>query len=267
MYKNPIPVSKERDAGKRLVRAKGFGFAAGSPVVPVYAAELAHIAVECPIAFLQEENAFSPVALMSLDGEGNLFVGPDGRWLGGYVPAALRRYPFVLGRPPQGGELVLCIDSESGLLSDTEGEPLYSEDGQPSKYVSDVVGFLGELERSRAVVRSACAALERHGLIVSWPLRVPSEAGAKDVAGLFRIDEAGFNQLSEEAFLDLRRAGALPLVYAHLISTQRLSVLDKLRTIQASLRRQAQPPAAAPVLDMNEMFESPATAGDFVFKF
>lgn len=267
MYKNPIPVSKERDAGKRLVRAKGFGFAAASPVVPVYAAELAHIAVECPIAFLKEENAFSPVAVMALDGERNLFVAPDGRWLGGYVPAAVRRYPFVLGRPQQGGELVLCIDQESGLLSDTDGEPLYGEDGQPSKFVADVIGFLGELERSRTVVRSACEALDRHGLIVPWPLRVQSEAGPKDIAGLFRIDEAAFNHLSEEAFLDLRRAGALPLVYAHLISTQRFSVLNKLRTIQASLIRQAQPPAAAPALDLNEMFESPAGAGDLVFKF
>lgn len=263
MYKDPVPVSKERHAAKRIIRHTSYAFAASSAVAPIFPAELSHIAGEYPIAFIKDVDSYSPVALLSLTPERNLFVAPDGRWLGGYIPASLRRYPFVLGRSAESDNLVLCVDEASGLLSDTTGEPLYGTDWQPSPFVNDVMTFLGRLEQSRKAMLAACAALAQHKLLVPWDLKIQMESRIKNVAGLFKVDEIAFDQLSDEVFLGLRRVGALSLIYSHLISVPRLKALDHMEALQNSLNSQP----AVPTLNLSEMFESPDHGGDFVFKF
>src|SRR3546814_3632968 len=65
----------------------------------------------------------------------NLFVDAEGRFRGeSYIPAYLRRYPFLLARlRPDSEELSLCFDPSSGIISaEGEGDPLFSE-GQPSE--------------------------------------------------------------------------------------------------------------------------------------
>ena len=88
----------------------------------------------------------------------NLFVAPDGRWQGGYTPAACRAHPFALASLP-GGEQVLAFDAGSGLLAETGGEPFYDADGQPAQAVRDILAFLTQLQADRERTRHICQAL------------------------------------------------------------------------------------------------------------
>lgn len=261
MYKSLVSVSPERHGGKAWRGFSGYLFAVGEAVLPLCAAELPRAAADMPVGFLRQNEAVSPVAICSLVPGRNFFIAPDGRWLGSYVPAILRAYPFALVAG-EGDRRVVCLDEESGLLleaPDGEGaEPFFDDQNQPAGKFAQVVDFLTHLERDRQATAALCALLDGHGLFADWPLKVDAGQGAQDVTGVLRIDEAKLNQLSDAAFLELRKAGALPFIYTHLLSTQRLPVLSRLAQLQTQLQQRQ------PTLD--DAFEMPLD-DDFEFNF
>ena len=246
MYKSLVPVSPERHGGKAWRGFSGYLHAAGEAVLPLCAVELPRAAADMPVGFLRQNDAVSPVAICSLVPGRNFYIAPDGRWLGGYVPAILRAYPFALVAG-DGVQRVVCVDEESGLLleaPDGEGtEPFFDDQNQPAGKFAQLVDFLTHLERDRQATARLCALLDSHGLFADWPLKVDAGQGAQDVTGILRIDEAALNQLSDEAFLELRKAGALAFIYTHLLSTQRLPMLSRLAQLQNQLQ-QRQPSLA-----------------------
>src|SRR6056297_3439037 len=114
------PITKSEFADRHWQRYTDYKFAANDAIVPLVMQELPKAQLSMPIGFaIKDEQAF-PVAVQSLHPGTNMFVGQDGRWLGRYVPAAYRGYPFVLA-DTEDGKQVLCIDEESGLISDADG--------------------------------------------------------------------------------------------------------------------------------------------------
>ena len=218
-------------------RYTGYAFAAGGNLIPLVAAELVQAVPAMPLGFVQSGEGFQLVAVTALQPGANLFVAPDGRWLGAYVPAALRGYPFRLVKPQDRADSVLCIDKASGLVVEAgQGETFFDEDGQPSKALRDVLELLSQVERSRMATQAAVDALAAASLIQPWPLSIKQNEKNVAVTGLYRIDEPALNALGDEAFLSLRRSGALPVAYAQLLSMNQLSVLQRLSQIQAKLK-------------------------------
>lgn len=227
-------VSRERYASKCWQRYTSYSFAATDAVAALVVQELPRASMVMPVGFIAVEDGFMPVAVQGLQPGQNLYVATDGRWLGEYVPAAYRAYPFLLANT-QDGQQVLCMNEDSGLLMDTEGEAFFNEDGEPSQPVKDVLDFLTQVAGNRQLTQRICAELQKHGLIEPWPLKVHNEVGEQNVEGLHRIDEAALNRLPAEAFEALRQTGALPTIYCQLLSMQHLQKLGQLARAQASL--------------------------------
>jgi hypothetical protein len=231
-------ISKEQFSGKAWRRYTGYGFAAGANLIPLVAIELAYAVPAMPLGFVQRGEDFLMVAVTAVQPGTNLFVAPDGRWLGAYVPAVLRGYPFRLVKPQDREDSVLCIDEASGLVVEEggEGETFFDEEGQPSKSLKDVLELLSQIERSRIATQAAVDALAAVNLIQPWPLNI--RLGEKNITvnGLYRIDEAAFNALNNKAFQTLRKSGVLPVAYAQLFSMNQLTVLQRLSQTQATLR-------------------------------
>jgi hypothetical protein len=240
------PISQSRHSALRWRRCDSYAFAAKHAVVPLIAAELAKAVLAFPVALIRKNEAFVPVAVLGLEAGRNLFVAEDGRWLGAYVPAALRGYPFVLGRTEEGKQL-LCVDEGSGLVGGAEGERFFEDDGTPSKVVRQIMDFLTQMERNRDATAAACAALQSCNLIEPWPLAVKTGQDERKIDGLFRINEATLNALDDEAFLGVRRSGGLPVAYAQLLSMQQVRVLD----LASTRARRAQEALVAPDLDLS----------------
>ncbi len=258
MLKNPQPISMETHRYKRLLPIPSYIFAKNQAIVPLVGAECAQAIHNFPIVFAKYGDAFVMMALLSLQPDNNLFVSQDGRWMGSYVPAVLRQYPFAIGLPAEGGDPVLCADSDSGLISDTEGQPLFDMDGSPTEGLRKMMEFVTGIERNRAVTVRAVNALAKHDLIVPWELTIQQPQGPRQINGLFRVDEVALNALPDEAFLELRQASALPVVYAHLLSLSCIDVLVRLAAAQTS------PPAAGPASPLTGALDS---NGDLVFNF
>jgi hypothetical protein len=243
LFKKIVPLNAERHANKRIRKAQSFAFAAGETLVPLTAQEFPRAAAHFPIVFLKgpkgEVGAF---AMLGVPKGENLYVDSDGRWRGGYVPAAIRRYPFVFAKNPSGGErsVALCIDEGSDLLSDTEGEKIFQAKGKPSETVAQVLKFLVEFEKQQMQTLLLCKALEEKKLFHPIKPRVRTAAG-KSYAfeNLLGIDEKKLNETSDAEFLEWRKRGWLPVIYAHLASLGQLGHLIERHEERAGLRPRA----------------------------
>lgn len=245
-------VSRDRHTNQRWLRYDTYSFAAKSAVVPLAAAELPKAMMAFPLAFVKENEAFVPVAVLSLEAEGNLFVAPDGRWIGSYVPSIFRAHPFRL-IPSDTGELLLCVDEDSGLVVEGDkGERFFDEAGEIAGPTKQVLDFLSTVERNRQVTNRASAALSQAGVIKPWDITLKTETGERKLAGLHQIDEAALNALSAEAFETLRQAGALPIAYCQMLSMQHLAGLGKLAEARAKHRGEAERILKSSFIDLNQ---------------
>lgn len=226
------PVTPQQHGILRWRRVESYAFAAQDMVAPVVAHEASRVMMTMPMAFMKVTGGFALMAVQGLAKGRNLFVAPDGRWIGSYIPTAYRGYPFRLANTREGKQ-VLCVIEDSGLLSEMEGEAFFGEDGQPSQAVKDVLGFLKQVAQSRQVTELICTLLGKHQLIQPWPIKARAEDGEREIDVFYRIDEAALNQLPADALKELQQAGALPLVYCQLLSMQHLPILGRLAQAQA----------------------------------
>lgn len=234
---NIVPISRERHADKGWKRFDSYAFAAHTALAPLVAAELPKAAMALPIAFVRQDEYYIPAAVLGIEPTANLFVAPDGRWLGSYIPSGLRSHPFVLARA-EGDNRILCVDEDSGLLTEAaQGEPFFADSGEPAEGLKQVLDFLQQVERNREQTRRVCDILARLELIQPWPVQLQAGETERRIQGLFRIDEAALNQVSDEHFLELRRAGALPVVYCQLLSMQHIAGLGRLLDLKAKAGR------------------------------
>lgn len=233
-------ITKDTHAHKSWSRFTSYQFAAQDNLVPLVSAELAKSIQNSPIVFTKHGNNFTLVALLSLTPGQNMFVAPNGQWLGGYVPSTFRGYPFRLAKAEGRDDLVLCVDEDSGLIHDDPyvGEPFFDEGGEISKPVKDVLNFLQQIEQNKSVTQVAVSSLANAGLITEWNLKVKDGDQEKPVTGLYMIDEAKLNSLDDADFLKLRKSGSLPIAYGQLFSMVNIQIFERLAKLQGQQEAQ-----------------------------
>jgi hypothetical protein len=234
-----VVISRDHYGAKKLRPYANFAFVAREALVPVVSVELQAVALSMPIGFVEQSGRYTPVALMSFIPGRNLFVGPDNQWLGKYIPAMIRGNPFRLLRQEGSDDSVLGIDEDSPLIVDANetGEAFYDDEGKPTAWVKAMLTFLTGVERSRTATDLALAALAKARVICPWEIKVKMGDGEKPVTGLHRIDEVALNGLSDDQFLQVRKASALPIAYAQLISMGQTTALERLVILQESLQQ------------------------------
>jgi hypothetical protein len=189
--------------------------------VPVTIDEFVSAQRFCPIVFSTGDNAV-PLALMGLNEGVNVFVDADGRPLGEmYVPAYVRRYPFMLARvAPDAQELSLCFDPTSGLVGQTEeGSPLF-EDGKPTEATNNVLKFCEEFEMSAQRTVAFVKELQAAELLMEGEVTIqPGDAGQPFVyRGFQMVNEEKVRDLRGDELRKMNQNGLLPLIMAHLFS-------------------------------------------------
>lgn len=226
-YRRPEALNPSRHGKLRLKQTAGFGFAAGAHAIPVMAAEMPAAMRSYPIVFVGPHKM--PVVITGVRRDENLFVDGEGQWAQPhYIPAYVRRYPFVLAGEESAERLTVCVDVDSDRVTgDDEDatEPLFDGD-QPGEATRQAVAFCEQYQSMLNATRSIVARVEEHGLLAVRQSKITLESGeVLNLTDFQVIDEAALNALSDEAYLELRRSGALPLVYCHLASMNSWSSL------------------------------------------
>jgi hypothetical protein len=110
-YQKPVVLNRETHRNLKLRATPSFAYAAGTNSVPLTGNEFAVAARQFPILFVPDANRQpTPIALLGLRRDENLFVEPDGRWSGCNVPAFVRRYPYLLAEKGAPDDFAVCID-------------------------------------------------------------------------------------------------------------------------------------------------------------
>lgn len=244
MFEKVVPVNKQRHAQTRVKPTNEFGFASKFHIAYVTMHEFARASAIYPIVFLEdkEKDEFRSVALLGIDAGENLFVGPDGKWLGSYIPAIIRRYPFTLVGTETAGQFTICIDEGSDLVSTTEGSPLFGGDGEPTQVIENIKRYLAELQQMDILTKEFIKFASEHNMLTPLNMRVRENDKVKNIAGCYVINEERLNNLSDELFLEIRRKRYLPAIYAQLTS---LAQIERLLTLKED-RKSAPVPSEPP---------------------
>jgi hypothetical protein len=245
-YSQPEPLSPELHGKLGVVQSdKPFKFAKVGHAVPLTVGEFPLAAVTGPIIFVGDEK--TPIAVMGLNAGDNMFVGDDGLFEPGvYIPAYIRRYPFVFAQDDQAQQMVLCIDRKAEFIVQGGEIPFFDKDGKPSEYTQRCMEFCNNFEQERQRTMAFVQILKDLDLFESktanfTPVNPDGSSGEpQKIAEYFGVSEEKLNKLPPEKFIEIRDNGALGQIYAHL-----LSLVGWDRLIALAMARSPQRPAAA----------------------
>ncbi|MCU0945357.1 MAG: SapC family protein [Rubritepida sp.] len=229
LYTGLAPLNVQQHRGLRI-RDMGYGFAAQLPAVPLAVEEFALAARHMAVVFATQAPHL-PLGILSAQAGQNLFVDAEGRWRENtYIPAYLRRFPFLLVRvAPQSEELALCLDPNAPQLSETEGEPLFDEEGKPTAMANRAFEFTRAVEASFLRTRDFVEGLTMLGLLA--PAAIQFEHGGRSmrVDGFHAVQKEAMAKLTGEQLVMLRDKGWLEPIHAHLLSVAALPALTQQR--------------------------------------
>ena len=222
LYRELLPISTQEHGSWNYRLVESAPFIAHEHAVPVTVDEFATAQRFYPIIFSSGEDAV-PLVLMGLNEGINTFFDETGKMTTeAYVPAYVRRYPFLLARLREDGdELSLCVDPSSGRIApDGDGEPIFDGD-QPSAATKTLLEFCEQFEQAGQRTAAVMAVLKQHDLLMEGEVSIQPE-GENASPAVYR----GFQMINEEKLRDLRgdvlrkmnQSGMLPLLHAHLFS-------------------------------------------------
>ena len=222
-YVSPEPLSKEAHAGLGLKNLEApYAFTARTHLVPLTVTEFGPAALCYPIIFIGPEK--TPVAVMGVNADENLFVDEKGAYApDAYLPAYIRRYPFVLANDAAAQRMVVCIDSKAPMIGENPDAPFF-ENGEPSAYTKGAIDFCNNFEQEAQRTLSFVNLLKELDLFedktatYSPPGPDGQPSAPQTIAQYQGVSEAKLNALSAEKMKDLASNGALSQIYAHLIS-------------------------------------------------
>ena len=242
-YKDLMPLNSRDHAtwkSRPLDKATWLG---NQHVIPLTVEEFPMASRDLPIVFSSGDNPV-PLALMGLNEGINVFFDEDGTPRGdAYIPAYIRRYPFLLAKlRPDADEMSLCFDPSADILGEfKEGEALFT-DGQPSEHTQGVLDFCERFEEAGARTQAFVKELMDAEMLMDGEVAI-QQNDKPDQPYLYRgfkmVNQEKLKELDAEKIKAWHDNGILPLIYAHLMS------LDLMRFIFAKQTEQGKGPAAA----------------------
>ncbi|MBI0475398.1 multidrug transporter [Sphingomonas sp. MA1305] len=221
-YNGLEPLSSEMHATWRVKPADSAPFLIGQHAIPITTDEFPLVQRFMPIVFSSGDDAI-PLALMGLNEGVNVFVGDDGKLTESnfYVPAYVRRYPYMLARlRPDSEELSLCFDPTSETIGDfAEGEALF-EGGQPTEFTKNILGFAEQFEQAGARTQAFMNELREQELLMEGEVTIQVDQNQQPFVyrGFQMINEEKLSNLRGDQLRKMSQSGMLPLLYAHLFS-------------------------------------------------
>jgi hypothetical protein len=248
IYESAMPVTATRHGKTSFAPVANYAFSAGVNAVPLMAVEILNAATEYAIVFTAAGDDVLPAAVLGVRPDQNLYLSADSQWQAKYIPAFIRRYPFVFSASEDGKTLTLCIDeSHPGLNRDGRGERLFGDDGKPSAFTDGVLKFLQEYQAQFERTKVFGKHLKELGLLEPMQATVTTPKGETlSLGGFMAVSREKLRALDGAALASLAKTDELELLYLHLYSMRNFNqVKDRLIGALADGRIPA-PAEAAP---------------------
>ena len=212
----------------RVITRKSEALGDAVMLAHTFPAEFRELQAHYPIVYQKTADglSFQAVALLGLQPGQNLFLGPEG-WDAAYIPLALQRQPFLIGRDGQG--LQVHVDLDSPRLSRSEGEPLFLPQGGTTPYLQQVSAILGAIHEGVQQADDFLRALLANDLLEPFVLQTQDAQGQQQsLSGFYTLHEERLAALAAASLAELHQQGHLQAAYMMLASqSQFRSLIDR----------------------------------------
>ena len=204
-----------------------FGFARHTNSVPLAAVEIPHAAREYTVVFATAADQVIPVVILSVKDHENVYLTDQGGWAAKYIPAFVRRYPFVFSENEDHSKYTLCLDeSWDGFNQQGRGARLFDAEGQRTPYLERLLKFMQDFQRDMERTKGFCQKLKQLDLLEAKQAEFTLPNGEKGaLRGFMAVSRDKLNALPAETLQELAKSGMLELTYAHLMSMNNLSLM------------------------------------------
>lgn len=216
----------------KVITDRAVRFGDGVMQSPVFPFEFRNAQACYPI-LLQQDSAgdFSPLALFGFQERENLFLDDSG-WQAPYIPAMVRREPFLIGYQESKSEgepvrtRVLSIDMDHPRVNTEHGEPLFQPLGGRTPFLEKAADLLESIWLGIEHTKTFVGALQRHDLIESMTLEIELKDGSRNqLIGFHCLNEEKVQGLSAEALGELNANGFLMPMFMVIASMGNLQAL------------------------------------------
>lgn len=225
IYGEVTPINKKKHLNFSVKTGVNYEFARTVNSLPLMAVEFPNAASEYPVVFAGKDDNVMPVAILGIKDQQNLFLNDDGTMSARYIPAFLRRYPFVFSTADDGANFVLCIDeSFEGCNENGVGERLFDSEGEQSQYLNNMLNFLKEYQAHFVRTQLFCKKLKELDLLEPVGAQfVPPSGERMTLTGFMAINRNKLQSLTGAQYEELAKTGELELAYIHLQSLSNFS--------------------------------------------
>lgn len=227
IYEKVIALNKDTHRDHKLKLISDLGIMADMQSIPLLAGEFVEATKEYPIVFVKANNTgntLQPMALLGLKNGENLFVAADGTWVARYVPAFVRRYPFILADTGN-NQFTVCMDQSYAGFNLDDGVPLFEAGGE-TDFLKNMIQFVTDFHRNSELTAKFTEKLNTLGLLEEKNLKAELNDGREFmVQGFSVVNEEKLLKLDAKDVQNLFTSGELALIYAHLMSLSNLNRL------------------------------------------
>lgn len=220
-YNDLMPLNSRDHANWKAKETDTLPWMATQNAIPLTVDEFPLAQRYMPIVFSSGEDPI-PLGLMGLNDGVNVYFDDDGRVDGPtYIPAYVRRYPFMLTKlSPDSTELSLCFDPTSGLIGEfDEGHPLFDGD-QPAEATQRTLEFCQQFDQAAQRTKMAIDEFKKHGILMDGEVAIEQPGNDQPFVyrGFGMADENKLRELDADVIKQWNENGLLPLLHAHLFS-------------------------------------------------
>ncbi len=227
-YKKIVPLDKEVHSELYLDEVEGYYHSQDTNSIYIAAIEFPHIAKEYPIVFAKSaDDKIFPVALLGLQNEKNLYIDDKGHWQANYIPAYVRRYPFILATTGNEDNFTVCIDdSYPGFNTVKEGSPLFDEAGKENKILTQALDLLRDYQVQVRLTTLFCENLSKLDILEPMHANIEHPTGEKSsLSGFLGVNKEKFKALKPTTLVELLKSDHMDLIFAHFISLSNFNTL------------------------------------------
>jgi hypothetical protein len=218
-----VPLNKETHKSLKVDQRASAAYGDNQRFAHVIAKEFPLLLVHYPILISKDANTgeFYCGVMLGFDEGENLFL-QEWRDLEFYRPLGLQRVPFYAAGPD------VAIDLDHPRVGVEEGTALFTESGQPTRYLQHIIWAFQDLSSGIEVTRSFVAALLQLKLIEPISLEAEFDDGTTcDCAGLYSVNQEAVIGLPDQIVVDLFRLGYLRLIHLMIASLKQFPILAR----------------------------------------
>lgn len=227
-YKDLMPLNSRDHASWQTKTTDKAEWLVGQHAIPLTAEEFPQAQRHYPIVFSSGENSV-PLALMGLNEGVNVFVDAEGKLTEQlYVPAYVRRYPYMLAKlSPDAEDLSLCFDPTCELIGEFDDGVALFDNGEPTEGTKGLLEFCKQFEEAGHRTAGFIEELEKHSLLMDGEVAI-QQPGLEQpfiYRGFRMVDQEKLRELRGDVLRSWNQNGILALVFAHLFSLEHISGL------------------------------------------